>query len=430
MAMRKSSRGNPWHYPKGHPRGGQFCSKGQAGAVISVNGKEMAQAEYEKYRESAGFDRDSHFYYDFAKTTRRYNAPPSDEDRELAEYLSEKTGRPLPAEETAYNYDVFITDNAPDTYVGSNKQNQLVNHQEKKTGHRLAKDDRVGGSTGGFIGAVKKEEMMSKDENWQKQEDGTYRCIQYKRDAEGNILKNKRTGEPRFEDAHYKIIPQRENGHTRYDVYKEEQVFVAVTDKNGEPVTDPKTGKPKMTREYQGKQIRTKCSDLKAAKSYSAKHPTAEYEKNYSQRKSAKRSPEVIRRELDGHNQMKSMSGWEVRDDGSYACNGYHLEQDEDGKWRFDRTVVTEVSTRGEYNPYRGASIKRTVTHERHERSSEQYETPQDAMRGAVEHNRKIMQEIHFNQKRATKAEIERWKGKGWIKSKKEYMNMLSEFGE
>ena len=74
--------------------------------------------------------------------------------------------------------------------------------------------------------------------------------------------------------------------------------------------------------------------------------------------------------------------------------------------------------------------MKRTVTHERHERSSEQYETPQDAMRGAVEHNRKIMQEIHFNQKRATKAEIERWKGKGWIKSKKEYMNMLNEFGE
>ena len=419
---RVSNRGNPWHYPKGHPRGGQFAPKGYAQAAASVNGMYFRdRASFDEYKESMRYEQDSKEFYG-NRTRERFSQPPSEEQVKFAKQIEKKTGVPMPENATTRDVEEYICENYAEFAAASEGQARLIRNLEEEMGVDLASDDRYGGHAGGYIGHMKKAEKLLDKDNWEKHEDGCYYCITHD--------PSKTTGKPGTQHMNYRLRPVRVDGKTRYMVERGEKNSVKgptgekVEETTWFPIDKDKTGTKALVKD-----------GLEAARKRAALNETRRFQKKYKQeRKGRKRRPEGIAKTVEDMKRMDNPTEWKANDDGTYTFatvydrnNSYEyvVEKGTTGYHAFRK--VNSTQSMRKYNKQTGQMMPHKKEHSRDEWVLTGYNTPEEAMAACQKWEAKTIYDQRIDLKAASPEEIERWTAEGRITSKTQYMRMMDE---
>ena len=415
--IRSSKRGNPYHYPKGHPRGGQFAPKGYAQAAAAVNGVYFEnRSDFEAYSRSSSYDSDSARFYG-EKTAQRFNREPSDEQKKLAEKIAKKTGTEPPSGGTYREYDEYINSNVHEYVSASENQARTIRHLEESQGVKLAYDDRYGGSAGSYIGHIAKAETLQDKNNWEKGEDGCYYCVTHK---------PKKNGEPGTQNQGYRIRPVKDGNKTRYVVERGVSSWEKGPDgkkvrhMDYHSIESDKTGLKSLVKD-----------DLDAARKRAALNETRRYQKHVTTNKGRKRKPEGMVKSVEAMESMGSKDNWTESNgkfsfDTTYDENnsyGYHVEMGSTGYHAY--RMVTNVQTMTKYDKRTGTMRTVKIPHTRQEWVATGCSTPEEAMSACQKHEASTIVAQRINPKAATDGEIEKWKKQERIRSKNEYNHLL-----
>ena len=417
---RQSSRGNPYHYPKGHPKGGQFAPKGYAQAAMSVCGHYFAnRADFEAY---GNMDEECSRYYNEERTKSRFLGGEATEgQKKLATQIEKKLGTPMPEGGSAREYEDYINRNIREYGMASEDQARYIKKLEDTHGIVLAPDDRYGSSAGSFIGHCRNAEACLDERNWSKGADGCYYCrrLLYNDDGTPALRKD---GKQKSEKVGYRLRPVRENGHTRYVVEREI--------KAGEETVDGK-----KVKIYKWRAIDNDGTGLKGVvkddRKAGMKRASLNELRRHTGRVPTKRAPEKQRETVAAFERMASRDAWEQKDGGyefsnSYDSNNsynYRIEQGTTGLHVY--RDVTTVRTSREFDSDSGRMVTKSYKSTRREWVATGCQSVDEAIHQTRVHEAGLITSQRINSKAASDKEIEKWKAQGRIKSKNEYMHIL-----
>jgi len=415
---RQSSKGNPYHYPAGTPRGGQFAPKGYAQAAASAYGMYFEDREaFENYK-----DFDGEFYK--RRTESRFNgSEPSDGQVEFAKRIEKSLGVVAPENGTAREYEDYINENIHEYNAASEAQARTIRHLEETHGIVLASDDRYGDNAGSFIGHAKKASAVLKSENWEKHDDGCHYCIERQYNEDGS-LKLKKDGTPYGSDTGYRMRPVKVNGKTRYVVERGDSHYETGAD-----------GKKHRVRSYHpvasdGTGLKPVASDLEEGRKKASANELRRYMGKSSQRSATKRIPEGRRDAVKHFENMASADNWSEVNGGLEYAHSY--DQNNSYKYRIEQGTtglhvyreVTSVETRKAWDSEKGEMVSKTSSHTRQEWVATGCANTDEAIHAARTHEAKSVLGQR-TQKKPSDKEMKKWIEQGRIKSKKEYDHIL-----
>lgn len=423
---RQSSKGNPYHYPAGTPKGGQFAPKGFQDAAVSVCGHYFADREaFAAYE--GDIEKESRAYYEDRTRSRFLGGEATEGQKKLATSIEKQLGVPAPEDGTARDYEDYIQRNIYDYGAATEGQARTIKKLEDLHGVTLASDDRYGSSAGSFIGHCKAAEAVLDDRNWEKADDGCYYCrnLEWNEDGSPAIAKTgKNKGRQKGSDTGYRMRPVRVNGKTRYVIERRSQMGEQTIDGKKvkvyayKPIESDKTGLKSLVKDDRGAAM--KRASLNELKRHTVSGRTA-----------TKKSPKGIGATVKAFERMGDKDNWVSHKGGleyghSYDGNNsykYRIEQGTTGLHVYREVVSSQE--RSEFDSKSGKMVKRRYSHKRTEWVATGCQSESEAITAAKKHEANSITKQRINIKAASDKDIQRWKAKGWIKSKKEYEQML-----
>lgn len=426
QSFRRSSRGNPFHYPKNDPqgRGGQFAPKGYAAAAAAVCGMYFQSRDAFEAAERNG-ELNDHEYYHKQRSSERFNEEATEGQVAFAAKIQKALGVPMPDGGTKREISEYIDENIADYNSATEGQSRAIRHIEENTGHELAGDDRYGGNAGSYIGYNNKSEQLRDPRNWEEGPDGNLYCIARQYNEDGS-LKLKKDGTPYGTDTGYRLVREKINGKTRYRIQRGDVSY--------EEGPDGKKHKVRHYRDIEKDGAGVK-SLVKDAKSDAFKRCALNEQKRYEKgvrMKPTKREPNNIRRTVEEFESMGNNNSWQRDDSGRLSFGSswnadnqynYVIEQGTTGLHAY--RDVKSVKTVSKYDEATGTTRKVSVITTRREWVTTGCQSEAEAIEACRRHEAQSIISKRVSTNAASDKEIKRWVSDGRIKSKNEYKHLL-----